>query len=708
MKMNIPTPTVEASGDFAEKSFGIGDAGIIFDILRNKLYSNPIAAVCREIASNARDAMREAKKSKEPIHIQLPNNLEPTFKVKDFGIGISPERVENIFIKYAASTKREDNEQTGFFGIGSKSPFSVSDAFSVITNYNGIQYHYSCIIDETRVGKLITLSEKPTKEPNGTTIVIPVKPADFNNFAHYTEISCRHWDPLPVITGSSKFSWQSTEKVLDGSNWFLATSTYGSTDQVKLIIDGIEYPLDLTALRTYADTSLIDAAHGTFYLRFNNGNLTLSANREQVQLDKPTQEKIKDRLEEIKKEIKGLITAKIEAMPNLWEANLYLRTGLMQSFYDTKFLGTLTWKGAELSGYDRGTGCKVFFFSKGSRYDADKIVRREGRYLRFEKNVALYLNDLQLKEPNTKHVEKAFIDDPSLKTLQLICPTDTETVETLNKSISLDKLEPKLLSSITNGTTRKASNHSGTRLVVFKFNGVHYPEKSFGQVRYDAIENDPKRKVLCLLKKETDWRSTVVGRSVVIATGKSPNDYDMDRLRKTFPDVSFYGIDEKTPQDRIDEDFSDLIPLEKFIKDEIIDNKSINYLEIKSADRISARPNKLYDYFDSLKKKITDTDSIFLKHFHLREKLNLLGANHIGMFELYETFHKKITDVEIDAFIKKNPDHDIDASEEEYEKAYPLLKYIQTYYSTDQKFRDMLCHYINLVDKELTQQKKAA
>lgn len=708
MKLNIETPNVEASDIFAERMFSIGDHGMIFDILRSKLYSNPIAAICREYASNARDSHREAGKPNEPIQIQLPNNLEPYFKVKDTGVGISPDRVADIFVKYGASTKRDTNTLTGGFGLGSKVFFSYAQDFAVITNYNGIQYHYSCIIDETRVGKLITLSETPTKEPNGTTIMGSVKPADFNNFAHYTEYACRHWDPLPVITGNSKFSWQSTEKVLDGSNWFLTTSSYGSTDQVKLLIDGIEYPLDLTTLRTYADTSLIDAARGTFYIRFDNGNISLSANREQVFLDKPTQEKIKDRLEEIKKEIKGLITTKIEAMPNLWDANIYLRTGLMQSFYDTKFLGNLTWKGAELSGYDRGTGCKVFFFTKGSRYDVNKLVRREGRYLRFEKNVALYLNDLQLKEPNTKHIEKAFTDDPNLKTLQLICPTETETIEKLNESISLDKLEPKLLSTITNGTTRKASSRSGTRLVVFKFNGVNYPNNSFGQVRYDSMEEDPKRKVLCLLKKQVDWRSTVVGRSVVVSSGASPNDYDMDRLRKTFSDVSFYGIDDGTPQDRIDEDFSDLIPLEKFIKDEIVDNKSINYLEIKSAERLSERPNKLYEYFSSFKKNITDANSLFLKHFQLREKLNTLSGEHIGMVELYERFHKAISETEIEAFVKKNPDHDIATSEEEYDNTYPLLKHVQTYYLHDQKVRDMISHYVNLVDKELAQQKKAA
>src|SRR3989338_8230683 len=88
----------------------------LFEILRNKLYSDKIGSICREIACNARDAHREADKSNEPIEIHFSSLVNPTFKVKDFGVGISPDRLENIFIKYASSTKKNDNSQTGGFG----------------------------------------------------------------------------------------------------------------------------------------------------------------------------------------------------------------------------------------------------------------------------------------------------------------------------------------------------------------------------------------------------------------------------------------------------------------------------------------------------------------------------------------------------------------------------------------------------------------
>src|ERR1019366_3856120 len=124
MKLETTISNIESSANMVEQSFLIGDASIIFDILRSKMYSNPVLAICREISCNARDAHREVNKNNTPIEIHLPNGLDPNYKIKDFGPGISPDRIENVFIRYGVSTKREDNIQTGAFGMGCKTPFS--------------------------------------------------------------------------------------------------------------------------------------------------------------------------------------------------------------------------------------------------------------------------------------------------------------------------------------------------------------------------------------------------------------------------------------------------------------------------------------------------------------------------------------------------------------------------------------------------------
>ena len=54
-------------GAESEAQFSIdGDSEVIFDILRSKMYSDKIGAVCREVASNSRDANREAGRGHIP------------------------------------------------------------------------------------------------------------------------------------------------------------------------------------------------------------------------------------------------------------------------------------------------------------------------------------------------------------------------------------------------------------------------------------------------------------------------------------------------------------------------------------------------------------------------------------------------------------------------------------------------------------------
>ena len=99
-----------------------------------------------------------------PSLLCFPALLDWNYHIKDQGPGISPDRISNIFVQYTASTKREDDIQTGAFGLGSKTPFSYSDTFTIITVYGGIKYQYAAYIDPTRVGKLRLMSEEPTQE----------------------------------------------------------------------------------------------------------------------------------------------------------------------------------------------------------------------------------------------------------------------------------------------------------------------------------------------------------------------------------------------------------------------------------------------------------------------------------------------------------------------------------------------------------------
>lgn len=693
MKLNDVRPNVETSGDLEEKLFGIEDQGMIFDILRNKMYSNPILAICREITCNARDAHREVGKPEAPILIHLPNELEPYYKVTDFGPGISPDRMANIFIKYTASTKRNDNTQTGGFGLGAKTPFSYSDSFSIITNYNGVQYNYNAFIDPSKIGKLALGSESPTSEPNGTTIIIPVQSKNFHEFVSYTEQACRHWTVKPTIKGNT-IGWDEEVSIIDGKNWRVCKSNDYNRSAV-FIIDGIEYPCPLETLRKYMDTKLIYSARGNLLLYFGIGELTLSASRENIYWDERTQGAICQRMKDLQEELKQRVIDKIDTLANLWLANVYYRDELRQGFHDIRFLGPLKWKGMALNESYVDTGCTTFQFKKGAwtrrrGNDPNKIKRITGRSLSFEQHSALFINDLPLREPTPRHVRKAFDDDPTLVSVQVVCPNDKYPLSDLNTKIHLDKMAPRLLSTITKASGRTYTPNT-QRVLVFKFD-----ERSCGfrQSSYSAMEEDGKEKVLCLLSKD----AANAGRQIVLKN----KDFSVSALRwlsQKNATISFYGVDATTPSDRLEDDFSDLQQLDEFLEELIEDNKT-DFVEVKYAysQASSSFDHDLLKHAKKLEATIDKQDSLFLRRLRLHAKLIGLNRGDSYLLSIYETVNGEITKSNLKKWLKDHPDYNLKKMDEEYDKLYPLMNHLY-YYNSDDTMVPAISHYINMADK---------
>lgn len=695
MKLNQQKVTIESYGLEEEKFFGIKDLGMIFDILRSKLYSNPILAICREISCNARDSHREAGIENEPIVIYLPTYLEPYYKIQDFGVGISPERIESIFINYAASTKRDDNIQTGGFGIGSKTPFSYSDSFNITTIFNGIKYQYSCFIDETKIGKLALLSTEKQliASSNGTEICIPVKNSDFNLFNQYTEQACRHWKVKPIIKGG-EIIWKTLAPVIQGNDWkIVKISEYQYEGKARLVIDGIEYPIEIEALQKYADPALINSIMGTLIMYFGIGEISLSANREQIYLDQTTQIKIKEKINSIKNEIFTSIQNKIDSFSNLWDANVYYINDLYQNFSDVKFLGSVKWKNFTLSNsHHFNVGCKIVHFTKGKysrKYGTDhnKLSRSVSFNINLNNNCELYINDLDIKEPTTIHIKKAFIDNPKLTNVQIICPTNTCSEIDLNKKINLDQMQPKRLSSITKAKGRGSKNYT-TRLTIFKFD----ESGLFHQTSNSAMNKDSKDKVLCFLEKNASFiRYPLVNdRQINLTLFKM--------ICQKFSDTSFYGIDVNTDKKRIKEDFGGLINLEEFLNIIIDNDKDCDFIKNKFIEKNHNQiDHDILCISNVLKPLIQDKANTFYKRILLHEELDGFSKYKNLLFPIYEIVKGQISDTKINNFIKNNSQLDIIKINNEYVKKYPLMEALNSY--NYKLYIKQIAHYINVIDK---------
>jgi hypothetical protein len=293
MILTQPKSTVTTSEEFQELEFGIrsSDMGLILDILRSKMYKNPIASICREIASNSRDANREAK-IKKPIKIGIADHSFITTQMsiyfEDEGPGISPDRMADVFVNYGASTKRGSNVETGGFGLGAKTPFSYTDSFNILTRVNGTEYTYVAAIEGGKKGKIYLLNKKETDLPNGTTILIPIDEDDRIDFELAVVRATYFWEEPPIYENIRETD-SDLSFIYNCDDYTIFENSSIFKDDFGVLIDGIYYELDQNSLNKSLDRF---GSGKSVVFKFKTGQLTISANREALQYDNRTKYQI--------------------------------------------------------------------------------------------------------------------------------------------------------------------------------------------------------------------------------------------------------------------------------------------------------------------------------------------------------------------------------------------------------------------------------
>ena len=149
------------------------------------LYQNPLEATIRETISNAQDAMVAAGNTSDLIEIYGPSIAFPYFQVVDYGTGMSEEEILGVYATYGSSSKEEDFDQVGAYGLGAKAPLAYTRSFSVETTKNGITTKFS--ISREDDGNYVDIhSSEETGNSSGTSIKIPVLTT--NDYGRFSDI----------------------------------------------------------------------------------------------------------------------------------------------------------------------------------------------------------------------------------------------------------------------------------------------------------------------------------------------------------------------------------------------------------------------------------------------------------------------------------------------------------------------------------------
>ncbi len=345
--MAIPTPIVrnlEESGTIRtmaiDLSEDVEDRAAIIEVLRSKLYSDKILAPIREYATNAFDSHVEAGRPHVPIRITLPTQISPEFRVRDFGIGLNPDEIEKIYIKYGRSTKRNTNSQTGQLGLGCKSGFAYGDNFIIGSYKEGVKTTYNLTI--SGVCTIVVAEPMEADDQNGIEVIIPVDPNDIVDFQNKSMNFFKYWKICPELHGGEQHRIEELRAELANkplfADDFWEIRPVGRYDRYSenrgiAVMGNVPYPLNwdiisqkLNATKDENDPKdtqriLFDFIRSnSTILRFDIGDLDFSASRESLEYTEKTCRVVLAKIQLILDSIFRILDTKIKSAKTFWDA----------------------------------------------------------------------------------------------------------------------------------------------------------------------------------------------------------------------------------------------------------------------------------------------------------------------------------------------------------------------------------------------------
>lgn len=296
--------------------FRIRNSAKAFSILSSGLYANKIKAIIRELSCNAHDSHVAAGKNNVPFDVHLPTSLEPWFAIRDYGTGLNHDQVCNIYTTYFESTKTNSNDFIGALGLGSKSPFSYTDNFSVTAIKDGMKRIYSAFINGQGVPSIALLMEEPTTDSNGVEVKFSVEDRnDFYKFKEEAKDVYTFFKLKPILSGSSfEFSTINyvTENIVPGIH---LTNEYQNS---FAIMGNIAYPIHVpNATENLGDLKhLLDCG---IHIEFDIGELDFQASREGLSYIPETIRSIKHKLEILDTNLERYLVDVMNLFDNEWK-----------------------------------------------------------------------------------------------------------------------------------------------------------------------------------------------------------------------------------------------------------------------------------------------------------------------------------------------------------------------------------------------------
>lgn len=404
MRVHNVERDVTVTGVESTNKFKIAMNAKMFEMLSKKLYERPVEAVLREIGANAYDANRAAGKGDEPIRVFMPTRLQPVLKVRDNGIGMSHEFVMENYTTYGESTKDDSNDAIGGFGLGCKSPFAITDTFTVISRYEGMQRSYTAVIGANGEPDINLLAEQETDECNGVEVIIPCSSdmvRDFHDvapkiFEHYAvRPDFKNFESREIDTRKEKILFENDDLIL------FKNERYYRESDIRILMGVVAYPISLSDITDLDGDVKKFIENLRMTLKFDIGDVEIAPSRERLNYDKESIARIRERLVEARDAIMEHYFGDIIRQPDHYDACcdfVKVRRHLPFVPSEYKIGGRVL---STTARYDRSRFAKkdnIYFTKAASHEFGDRMPGRshqsDGFSFEYNKNVLFVIDDV--------------------------------------------------------------------------------------------------------------------------------------------------------------------------------------------------------------------------------------------------------------------------------------------------------------------------
>lgn len=298
---------------------GIGESGeafmasdrVIYDLLTSTMYSRPLRTAMQEYIQNALDEHTLLNVS-APIEISVPDETSPQWSVKDYGRGMDFDTAKKVFVGYGLSDKQATNALVGGFGMGAKSGLGYADSYSIASNKDGRQI--VCFVSKNAEGipRISLQSERPTTEPNGTTVIIPIKACDYpstilQELDHILQFMPKEKYTLKTQAGRE---WKIDENPIrvDLEHAFFPKRMPYQRNAARILVNQTIYPIDDIDFLDHGTKTLVQGV----VLRAQTGDIDINPNREQVRMTPRTKQFIQNKARLLNEKVKEFIKNEVE------------------------------------------------------------------------------------------------------------------------------------------------------------------------------------------------------------------------------------------------------------------------------------------------------------------------------------------------------------------------------------------------------------